>query len=304
MADLDRSRDELAAGRIETGLADLELALGACRAGMSRSEWYTAATGPLRRHDISALLREDPLTALGATRPRGGAGEAAVFDLLFDASDAPPVSAVSPRAARIHAVTTGGDTGHGWRWRRQFLADAVRRMAEARDGVRILTIGAGHVREADLLAPDVAARIGEWVVVDHDAAALVSAMARHPGVPLRAIPVSARDILTGQLPVAGAFDLVYAPGFFDLLTDGMALVLAQRLLERCASGGRLLIPNATDDVADAPYFEVWLDWATTPRSEAGMLRLLDGASATSVARSHTVTRDPRGTTVCLDVERA
>lgn len=306
LSELDSSHEELQEGRVEAGMVQVELALGACRTAMSRSEWFAAATGPLRHHDIAKVLREDPLTAAGAACPRGGIGEARVLDLMLDADAQAAAVPALTRGQRIHAFTAHGDTAFGWRWRRQFLADAIRQLAGARANLRILTIGAGHVREADLLSPEVIERIAQWTVVDHDAAALARATARHPDIAgrvMRAVPASARDILTGQFGDFGMFDLVYAPGFFDMLTDGMALVLAQRLLDRCASGGRLLIPNATADVADAAYFEVWLDWVTTPRTEADMLRLLDGARTVGGVGAHTVIRDPRGTTVCLNVER-
>jgi SAM-dependent methyltransferase len=303
LSDLDRARDELIAGRVEAGMAELELALGSCRSVLTRPEWFAAATGPLRQHTVHVLLRQDPFTAAAQQFRRGGAGEAHLVDMAMDGPMRPVPQGTSTLGRRIQAVTLSGDTCAGLRWRRTLLADAVRNVAAARPRTRILSVGAGHVREAEALPPEVAAGIAEWVLVDTDAAALATAVARYPGVPLTPRLVSARELITGQLPVDGVFDLVYSPAFFDLITDGMALVLAQRLLERCAHAGRLLVPNATPEASDAGYFEVFLDWITTPRTDTTLLHLLDGAVSGLTIREPRVLRDARGTTVCLDVER-
>ncbi len=97
---------------------------------------------------------------------------------------------------------------------------------------------------------------------------------------------SVRDLLTGNLQYAN-FDLVYAAGLFDYLTEKVARALVARMVTFLKRGGTLLIANFASGLTDAGYMEAFMDWRLTYRTRDQMRSLLsrhekfsaDGATA-------------------------
>ncbi|EHM02299.1 hypothetical protein HMPREF9946_01321 [Acetobacteraceae bacterium AT-5844] len=213
----------------------------------------------LRAHDINRLMREDPLV-FHADKPA-----AVVRDLLSCHPAAAPLLAETSRAGRDLFATS---RKLGWfgavAGRDEFLARMVDAVALEQEGAEVLTLGAGHLREASRtgLLP----RLRRWVVADADAERRRELQASLPaGATVQPLRRSLRGF-TRRPYGYGSFDLICLPE----PPEGWKLADIAELLASAFSilkpGGRLLLCAPAGPPPEAAWMEVFLDWTPTWRS--------------------------------------
>lgn len=247
--------------------------LRVARACLDGDAWRSYCA-ELRGHRLAAVLAEDPVTALSLARPRGYAGDAALLDLVYaEPALADALAATTPRGRRINAVTMTSPMHNARRECRTLIGDYIDQAAAVSRPV-ILSIGAGHLREADDSHALRRGRIARWVALDQDAESCAE-IDRRLGRRVETIARPIGAILKGDVRVE-KIDIAYAAGLYDDLPLPIAITLARRVVAMLRPGGRFLFTNYAAGMWDAGFMEAVLDWPMHLRSPAEMAQIADG----------------------------
>ena len=264
---LDVCHIKLLNGDADASVDGLVNALFRLRSSMPPLAWEELIS-ICRRHSICSTLHQDPLTQRSFQKPRGYSGDAVMIDMIYDH----PVDGIQHTA--ISRYTTGtGTAAKAVRDRRSLIASIVDRLCKVGRSPRILSIAAGHLREAELSTAFQRGEIEEWVALDQDEQSLGECERRYRGSVIRPLKGSVRQLLSGKLPL-GEFDFVYAAGLFDYLSVPVAGALVSRMFEMLKPNGTVLVANFSPTLVDAGYMEAFMDWKLTYRSEGDMKALL------------------------------
>ena len=287
------------ADTVRIHLERLRARLGELRK-QSPDETWTALTASLRQHPVWSFVQQDPFVRRAAEKPRGYPGDAVVIDYIYGVASAQSeVAQLQGQAAAVHDFTFNGTASRAVRYRRQFAAQIIDDVAAVRGpGTRVVSIAAGHLREAELSK---AAMVGdaEFVAIDQDAQSLETIRRSAGPIKVETIEGSVRQILAGKLPIPNA-DLIYALGLFDYLPQPVAATLTELMLAAVRPGGVLLIPNFLPGITDIGWMESFMDWKLIYRRDSDMLDLLGDWTLVSRAEIH---RDPDHNITFLKVHR-
>jgi SAM-dependent methyltransferase len=209
------------------------------------AEGWALSKATLRAHPIHRLMQEDPLVQ------QAGEPHAVWLDLLLGQPVAAPLLAGTSRAGQDLFATTRAlawpsalRTGIG------FLARMVDAVAAEVPGARILTIGAGHLREAALVTG--LATLEDWTVIEPDDGRRQSLYRDMPGqLTLRTLRCSLKTFAR-QPYRRGCFDLICLPG------AGLSQALVESAFRVLKPGGRLLICAPGNAPPEAAWMEVFL----------------------------------------------
>ena len=224
------------------------------------AEWIPEA----RRHPIAAVVHQDPFTRRSFEKPRGYPGDAALLDLIYYDLGYANVLPLSPIGRRIFWRNRDAPGPRAVRERRDHLAMLLDRTAHRRINASVMAIAAGHLREGLLSRALAAGNLGRVVAFDQDTDSL-GEIARTFGDKVETRQGSIRDLI-GTADHHERFDLVYAAGLYDYLSDAVAVRLTTSLFEMLAPGGELVLANFTPDVRDAGYMETYMGWSLIYRS--------------------------------------
>src|SRR5690606_30908542 len=83
---LDKSHDDLAAGRVHDAMGTLHEGLTRVRNQLTTSEWQSFGRRVILPHPIKNMLHKDWLTRRSFEKPRGYAGDAEMLDFLYQES--------------------------------------------------------------------------------------------------------------------------------------------------------------------------------------------------------------------------
>lgn len=294
---------DLKSGRVQGGMEALFDGLRDAHAQLSRDDWESFRE-EARAHSLCKVLRQDPLTDHAYRRPRGYPGDAALLDMIYDGvrTDYPHRDGTPALGERIFRYLVASPAAHAVRSRRRMIAGLVDETPEVVDRPRVLSVAAGHLREAELSSAVREGRIGEYVALDQDEDSLAAISARHADDgAVRTVAAGARELVAGRLDL-GSFDLIYSAGLFDYLSDRFARQLVARLFERLAPGGRLVVFNFAPGLRDVGFMETFLRWDLIYRTERDMQDLLAEVPA-SARGGLSVRRDPSGALVYFDLAR-
>lgn len=257
-------------------LAMLSAGLRVARSCLTPAAWQ-AYCEQLRAHPLGAMLREDPITARCAARPRGYAGDAVMLDLIYrEPLLAQALAATTARGRVVHAMVDAAPTTAALRERRDLLAQWVDAAAAAAPAPTVLAVAAGHLREADISQAFAAGNIGRWVALDQDAESC-DEIASRLGDRIEIVRHSITAILKGQFALKG-IDLAYAAGLYDYLPQSLATRLTRRMVAMLRPGGRFYFANYAAGIWDAGYMESAMDWALVLRSPAEMAVIATAAA--------------------------
>lgn len=296
---LDRFVHLIDGGRAGEAVRLLVPYLRGVRDGMLETEWATFVR-QARDHRLSSLLHLDPFTRHSFRRPRGYPGDAGLLDLIYREVDG-TVDADS-RGREIAAVTLQAPACDSVRARREILARYIDETADRTDGrARLLSLAAGHLREAQLSRAVRERRFETLCAIDQDpqSVGFVEAWAGDLGVSAQVGTV--RLLLRGEIG-ADDLDFTWSAGLFDYLPDSVARQVVAALFRRLRSGGRLLVANFAPELGDIGYMEAFMDWHLLYRDEAEMAALAADLPVADVAEVK-VWRDPPGNVVYLEVAR-
>lgn len=244
---------------------------------VTRPEWNQISE-TLRRHPVADLVYECPMTAHSLRKPRGYPGDAELIDFMYrHASVQGRVTAASPTGRAIYDFVSNVPGAHDVRERRDRLAKAIDRAVAADPAARILSVGAGTMRELELSRAAKAGKLRELVALDHDPASLDAAVHDRDGAVrpyVRPVRLNVKHLLVKPAEPA-SYRLIYAAGIYDYLPQRVALALTKRLFEELLPGGRLLVANFLP-IWESGYMEAFMDWHLIYRSRREIEDLAGG----------------------------
>jgi SAM-dependent methyltransferase len=234
-------------------------------------EWQECLAA-CRQHGILQVLHEDPFTHRAFSKPRGYAGDAVMLDYIYGREEHWDVPEATELGRRIFGYTTKAPASEGVRARRGFIADAIDEVAADVKRPHVLSIAAGHFREASLSAAVKRGKLGRVVTLDADAESLRRVQQDYGHLGVEPVPAPFARMLTGKVPL-GRFDLIYSLGLFDYLSDAVGRRLLTAAFHMLRPGGRLVVANFLPGVPDVGYMEAVMDWKLIYRSRHDMIRL-------------------------------
>jgi hypothetical protein len=271
VAMLDEVHGLFSTGHIDDGMGVLLPALQARRLELNDHAWGEFARLCLG-HPLRQLLHEDPFTYRAFAKPRGYAGDAPLLDFIYGEEEGWPPPAASAMGKDIFASTTRSSACEAVRARRALIADLVDRIAEEVPYPHLLSIAAGHLREAQLCAAVKRRRLGRFVALDSDAESLAEVQRCYGRHGVEPVAASVRQLLTHRVDL-GPFDFVYATGLFDYLPLAAAQRLTGVMFQMLRPRGRLLIANFLPGILDVGYMESFMSWKLIYRDRGAMLQL-------------------------------
>jgi hypothetical protein len=235
------------------------------------AEWKTFVE-KCRRHPIMRLLHQDPFTHRAFSKPRGYAGDAEMMDYIYgreDQRDPPPAE---PIGRQVFEYTTLAPASEGVRARRAFMSAKIDQSADLRNRPHILSIAAGHLREASLSVAVRRRRTGRFLALDADAQSAAEVERSYAAYGIETVTASFTRLL-GRQSHQGEFDLVYSTGLFDYLNQRTGRRLVSSMFQMLRPGGSLIVANFLPGVRDIGYMEAFMDWNLVYRSRSEMIDL-------------------------------
>ncbi|WP_152224751.1 class I SAM-dependent methyltransferase [Pseudomonas sp. SCB32] len=219
-------------------------------------------------------------------RPMGeGAGNAVLLDYLYGIDSSLPSLLPDGPTDELFRYASSAPASRALRSRRQLLAREIDRTCEQLGGqARILCVGCGHLREADLSRALRNGHFREFVALDTPLQSLQTVESCYASQGIRAVQCSLDELFYSRADLRH-FDLIYCAGLYEVLDDQDARDLTRNLFARLLPGGRLLLSNFLPGIPDIAYLEGLLDWQPHYRSDAAMIDLLQGVTYNDIAHT-------------------
>lgn len=233
----------------------------------------------IQAHPSAQVMHQCPFTRWSFEKPRGYSGDAGLIDFIYghDAAAA-EVSKASPAGLQIFEYTINAPGPVAVRERRDILTRYVDEAAARKaSDTEILAIAAGHLREAEASTALSKGEIKRWMALDQDPQSIGSIIRQFKGTSVDPVDGSVRGLLTGKHQL-GTFDLIYAAGLYDYLSDKVAIKLTQICVEMLKPGGIFLFANFSNEMSDDGYMESYMNWELLQRSEADMWRIVNASA--------------------------
>lgn len=256
-------------------------------------EWKMFCKTQTTNHPLHKLLLNDPYTRRAFEKPRGYSGDAVLLDYLFD-YNSPPDGKVNPIGEKIFYFITRSDPGEAVRYHRTFIAHLIDNIAiKAISPISVLSIAAGHVREADLCIAIQTRKIKRFVAFDQDQESLDVVKNQYAHLGIEPMQGTVNDLVNNQYPL-GKFDLIYAPGLFEYLNRQEALQLIRWMFDTLREHSYLLVSNFREDVPNTlyrTYMEAFMHWFLIYRTDVEIIDLFSGLNPDEIEK-FTFSTDP------------
>ncbi|HEX5101951.1 MAG TPA: class I SAM-dependent methyltransferase, partial [Polyangiaceae bacterium] len=171
----------------------------------------------------------------------------------------------------------------GVRARRALVATQIDRLAEQRPRPHVLSIAAGHLREASLSVAVRRRRTGRMLALDADPMSLEEVRASYGGLGVETETASFRHLLHKDR-YREEFDFVYSTGLFDYLSLRSGRRLVQAMHRMVRPGGSFLIANFLPGIRDVGFMEAIMDWTLVYRSRQDMIDLTQDLPESGIKR--------------------
>jgi hypothetical protein len=229
-------------------------------------------------HPVSGFLLQDPFTRWSFEKPRGYSGDARLLDFIYGHVDVDrDIEDSTPLGRALFQYTRNVSSSVAVRERRDLLTTQVDKIARERGaGSEILTIAAGHLREANNSVALQRGILKRWVALDQDPLSVGSVRRDFSGTRVEAIDGSLRGLLSDAYGL-GQFDLIYAAGLYDYLSPKVARGLTKVCLGMLKPKGRFLFANFAENIGVDGYMETFMDWQIILRSNADMWDIINGS---------------------------
>lgn len=298
---LDQIEARMRNGGVDDGTLRLFEVLEHWRANSPSDVWSELSQTLIREHPIMDVVLGDPITRRAFEQPRGYAGDAELLDLFYGLANPHHYRDCSARDLSVSEIVATRGAAAAVRDRRSRIAALVDRIAERVDRPRVLSVAAGHLREAELSQAARAGELAEWIALDQDEESLRLVQQQYGHLGVTTWPGSIDDILKGKASFSG-LDCVYSAGLYDYLNERLAQRLTACLFESLRPGGTLLLANFLRGISDAGFMEACMRWSLIDRDADDMRGLLDEIPSTDVDRA-SVYHDTEGQLVYLEVTK-
>ena len=259
-------------------------ALDNVRAMFSKQDWECFCKTCLRQHEFREIFLQDPFTRHSFERPCGYPGDAELLDYIYGYKLPPAQTSALGKA--IFRYTVNVPSSQGVRERCDLLAKVIDEVS-AQTPPRILSLGAGHLRESDSSDAVRQDAVAELIALDHDPRSLAVIRCKYPDAVakgnLKLIEGNIRNVLEGSIRFT-EMDFVYAAGLFDYLSQRMAARICRDMFNMLRPGGRCLVANFAPTLPDIGYMEAFMRWHLIYRNEQAMADLTKLIPASLIAK--------------------
>jgi hypothetical protein len=261
--------------RIRVGIAHLARELEERRADSSELEWRSFVQLCML-HPIRKLLHQDPFTRRGFEKPRGHAGDPELLDMIYAVEDGhgPPEDATE-LGKIIFSQTTTAPACDGVRSRAKLVASAVDELALTVEKPHVLSVAAGHLREAALCGALKQRKLGRWLAFDWDIDSLDMVESRYGKFGIQTEIGTVRQLFAPREEL-GSFDYIFSSALYDYLQQQLARKLTEALFTMLRPRGQLLVSSFLPTTPERGYIESFMDWQLQYRSQPLMLDLVMG----------------------------
>lgn len=274
---MDRAYELIGNGQVFEGMTYLRQVLGEIRASMLPQDWKTLVKQEVIHHPIRELIHLCPMTRRCYDKPRGYAGDAVMMDHIYGLGEASMAPHPATLAGQIYFATINAAAPSAVRYRRAVLArqidETVMRVGDGR--AKVVSIAAGHIREAELSRAVMEKRTREFIAFDQDETSLAVIKSDYGHLNVQTVHGTVRQLIGGKVSFPEC-DLIYAAGLFDYLEQPVARCLTEKLFEMLRPSGRVLVANFTDQMHDAASMEAFMDWWLIYRSKNQLADLFSG----------------------------
>lgn len=237
------------------------------------------------RGSLARILHQSPLSERIYEKPLGYAGDHEIMNFIHRDENV----GKTLFAKCVHRYFVGHPNARAVRNRAVYLSDLLARTIAGRKPgtpLRVASVASGAAQELqDLAARRLPFQGVSFCLFDQDVEALrdaqhgILAAARRAGrdIDVAYVQRGIRPLLKDGLPEK--YDVVYAAGLFDSLTDAVARSVAAKLLAAVRPGGRLVLGNFTSLARSRVLMELALDWKLVYRSESDLRKLYSGLGA-------------------------
>jgi SAM-dependent methyltransferase len=255
-----------AMARLVQGLHGLRRSLGAGTWRAVKSDWM--------QHPLARIVHQDPLTSWSYRKPCGYPGDATLLDLIQgEACVAADIAGATELGRAIHACTSRSAIAVGLCERRRIVADFINRVArKSADRISVLSLAAGHLREADCSQAWIDGRVARWVALDHDRDNLARLRDRFAGSAVEVCDGTPSGLIGDDYQL-GQFDLISAVGLYDHLDPVFARRLTAAAFRLLKPRGTLLFSNVARGIETDGYMETFMGWPLIDRDEAAMAKI-------------------------------
>lgn len=246
--------------------------LNRLRCTIEEHTWRTSVIPKLRSEPFYASSQEDPFSRRSTHKPRGYAGDAHLIDFVYR-SDAigHEVLASTPAGQAICNYWMNSPAARSVRDRKTYFTTQLVRTVMRKRKARILVLASGHFREGDVIIENDAFGDATIICVDQDAVSCAEVERRFPGCGITVLNKKVSSVLHFD---DDKFDLIYAAGLYDYLTDQFAVHLNSHLKSILAPGGRLIVPNFLRSAPNRASMELLQDWFLIYRDETEIRSLI------------------------------
>lgn len=229
-----------------------------------------------QEHPVAEYFLQDPFTRWSFEKPRGYSGDAQLLDFIYGHKSVDADVTGSTELGRaLYDYTKNASSSVAVRERRDLLTKYVDEIAAAHGAdTEILTVAAGHLREADRSTALREGRIKRWVALDQDPMSVGSITRDFTGTCVETVDGSVRGILTDAYKL-GHFDFAYSAGLYDYLSEKVAVKLTRKCMKMLKPNGTLLFANFAQDIVVDGYMETFMNWALLLCSEADMWSIIN-----------------------------
>jgi len=166
---LDQVHSELEGPRVDDAMDHLVMGLRTLREKVPSLDWEAFCRTECVSHPVRFKVHQDPLTERAFFKPRGYPGDAVLLDLFYGAEGVQPyIDDATELGQKIYRYTSSATAARALRRRKEILATFIDRVSDSTEPACIMTLGCGHLREAELSAAFKHRRLGRFLAVDRD----------------------------------------------------------------------------------------------------------------------------------------
>ncbi|WP_312797485.1 class I SAM-dependent methyltransferase [Tianweitania sp.] len=232
----------------------------------------------VQNHAVADFLLQDPFVRWSFEKPRGYSGDAQLLDFIYRHPSAEgAIAAASPVGQQVYKVSSAAQSSAAVRERRDLLTTYVDEVAATHGkDAEILTIAAGHLREANRSIALQSGDLARWVALDQDPLSVGSMVRDFAETAVTPIDGSVSGLLTDTYQL-GQFDFVYAAGLYDYLPRKVAVRLTKKCMQMLKPKGMFLFANFAAGIPDDGFMETFMNWSLLLRTEAEMWDIVNAS---------------------------